>query len=207
MVWIITGIIISYLIGSIPTAYLFSRWLKGVDIRKCGSGNVGATNALRVLGKVPGIIVLLLDILKGFFVVVFVANLINLQIAFISSQKIRVIFGLFCITGHNWNIFLGFKGGKGIATTLGVLLGLAVKIAGLKIVLSLVILTWTVIFIITRIVSLASIAACLALPIYSFIFKLPKIMLVLSVIIALFILLRHKPNIERLLTKKEPRLF
>jgi len=178
-----------------------------VDIRKCGSGNVGATNALRVLGKVPGVTVLLLDVLKGFLVVTSVANLIAPSVTFISNQKIQLILGIACIAGHNWTIFLGFKGGKGIAVTLGVLLGLAFKIAGLKTVLILAVLTWLIIFIITRIVSLASVLTCITLPIYSAIFKIPQSLLLVSIIISLFILLRHKSNIRRLLARKEPRLF
>ncbi|MFH1269515.1 MAG: glycerol-3-phosphate 1-O-acyltransferase PlsY [Candidatus Omnitrophota bacterium] len=207
MLWIITGILVSYLIGSIPTAYIFGRLLKGLDIRKFGSGNVGATNALRVLGKPVGISVLLLDILKGFVAVFFLGNIITARVAGISDTPIRVILGLCCISGHNWTIFLGFKGGKGMATTLGVLLGLAVKVSGIKVVFAMVIITWVAVFLITRIVSLASILSTVALPVYMFLFKQSPILIYSSILLCAFIILRHKANLKRLMQGKEPRLF
>jgi len=207
MPWIIPGILISYLIGSIPTAYIFGRLLKGIDIRKFGSGNVGATNALRVLGKPVGISVLVLDILKGFVAVFFLGNIIAARITGISDITARVLLGFCCICGHNWTIFLRFKGGKGMATTLGVLLGLAVKSAGIKVVFVLVILTWLVVFIISRIVSLASILSGITLPVYMFLWKQPNILIYSSVLLATFIILRHKSNLKRLFQGKEPRLF
>ncbi len=206
MPWIIPGILISYLIGSIPTAYIFARALKGIDIRKFGSGNVGATNALRVLGKTVGISVLVLDILKGFVAVFFLGNIIAARITGVSDITARLLLGFCCICGHNWTIFLRFKGGKGMATTLGVLLGLAVKAAGIKVVFALVILTWLVVFIITKIVSLASILSGIALPVYMFLFKQPRILIYSSVLLAIFIILRHKSNLKRLFQGKEPRL-
>jgi len=207
MLWIILGILISYLIGSIPTAYIFGRALKRIDIRKFGSGNVGATNALRVLGKPAGIVVLVLDILKGFVTVFFLGNIIVARITGISDITTRVLLGLSCICGHNWTIFLKFKGGKGMATTLGVLLGLTVKVAGLKLIFALVILTWLVVFIITRIVSLASILSGITLPVYMFLFKQPRILICSSVLLSMFIILRHKSNLKRIFEGKEPRLF
>jgi len=206
MLWIILAITISYLIGSIPTAYIFGRLLKGIDIRKFGSGNVGATNALRVLGKPAGITILILDILKGFLVVVFLGNFIALRMMDISSETLRIILGLSCICGHNWTLFLKFKGGKGVATTFGVLLGLAIKIAGLKLVVGLAILTWLVIFIITRIVSLASVLTGISLPIYMMFFKQSFSLISLSIILSIFILLRHRANLKRLFQGKESRL-
>ncbi len=205
---LILGVLISYIIGSIPTAYIFGRVLKGIDIRKFGSGNIGATNALRVLGKWPGITVLVLDILKGFTAVVFLGNLVVARMDGISQTSARILLGLSCICGHNWTIFLKFKGGKGMATTLGVLLGLAVRVAGLKLIFALVILTWLVIFIITRIVSLASILAGITLPIYMLFFGPRERMLIFSgILICLFIILRHKDNLKRLFQGKEPPLF
>jgi len=206
MLWIIPiGIVISYLIGSIPTAYIFGRVLKGIDIRKFGSGNVGATNALRVLGKPVGISVLVLDILKGFVVVFFLGNTIVARITGISDITARVLLGFCCICGHNWTIFLRFKGGKGMATTLGILLGLAVKSVGIKVVFALVILTWLAVFILTRIVSLASILSGITLPAYMFLFKQPRILIYSSVLFAIFIILRHRSNLKRIFQGKEPR--
>ena len=208
MLWIILGIIISYFIGSIPTAFIFGRILKGIDIRQFGSGNVGATNALRVLGKGPGIMVLVLDILKGLVAVLFLGNFVlaKAKMVGISDEILRTLLGLSCISGHNWTIFLRFKGGKGVATTLGVLLGLAVKISGLKIVLGLVILTWIFMFLIIRIVSLASVICGISLPIYMVLFKQSNFLIFFGMLLAIFIILRHGSNIKRVLQGKERRL-
>jgi acyl phosphate:glycerol-3-phosphate acyltransferase len=197
MLWIITGIIISYLVGSIPTAYIFGRLLKGIDIRKFGSGNVGATNAFRVLGRGVGITVLALDALKGFATVVFLAP---------SGELFAIVFGLCCVIGHIWTIFLGFRGGKGMATTLGVLLGLAFKISGLKIVLGVAILIWLVTFIISRIISLASVVSAIALPMLMVVFRQSVTLISLSIILSALVILRHRPNINRLFKGQEPRL-
>jgi len=207
MPWIIAALIISYLLGSIPTAYLFGRILKGVDIRKIGSGNVGATNAMRALGKGPGIAVLLLDILKGFIVVVFLGDLFSGKTILLESQNLRIIMGLCSICGHNWTIFLRFKGGKGIATTFGVLLGLALRLPGLSMVISILVLTWMAVFMVSRIVSLASIAAAIALPVSILFFKQPALLTAAGIILCVFVLIRHKSNLLRILQGKEPRLY
>jgi len=206
MLRIISGIIISYLVGSIPTAYIFGRLLKGIDIRKFGSGNVGATNALRVLGRGPGISVLVLDILKGFIVVTLLADILSSAVTGVSVETLRIIFGLSCICGHNWTVFLRFKGGKGIATTFGVLLGLAIKIGGLKVILALSVITWLIIFFMSRIVSLSSVITGIALFVYMFAFKQSNTLKFLSIILAIFIIIRHKSNLKRILQGKEPRL-
>jgi glycerol-3-phosphate acyltransferase PlsY len=182
------------------------RVLKGIDIRKFGSGNVGATNALRVLGKPAGITVLILDILKGFITVLFLGNILIHKATGISDVSLRVILGICCICGHNWTIFLKFKGGKGMATTLGVLLGLAVKIAALKLIFALVIVTWLIVFLIFRIVSLASIISALSLCAYMLLFKAPRTLIYTSILLCAFIILRHKSNLNRLFQGKEPRL-
>ncbi|MCM8801561.1 MAG: glycerol-3-phosphate 1-O-acyltransferase PlsY [Candidatus Omnitrophica bacterium] len=206
MLQLILAILVSYLLGSIPTAYIFGRCLKGIDIRRFGSGNVGATNAFRVLGKVPGIIILLLDILKGFVSVFFLGNLFKSKID-VSYEIILIILGLACISGHNWMIFLRFKGGKGVATSLGVLLAFATMIPSLRMVFFLVICSWLAIFLIFRIVSLASVLTGLSLPLYMIIFKQSLSLILTGVIIAIFILLRHRSNLKRILQGKEPRLF
>ena len=206
MLWIITAIITSYLLGSCPTAYIFGRLLKGIDIRDFGSGNVGATNALRVLGKGPGIAVLLLDIFKGLAAVSILGRIFGPKIPGLSREALSVLLGICCIMGHNWTIFLRFKGGKGIATSLGVLIGLAVNLQGLRIVLGLAIATWFIAFLLTRIVSLASILSALLLPVYMFLSGQPAILMFSSLILSFFVILRHRPNLNRLLQGKEPRL-
>ena len=207
MLLIIVALLVSYLVGSIPTAYLFGKALKGIDIRKTGSGNVGATNALRVLGKRVGITVLILDILKGLIVVSLLANFFVKQPVLWQTQNLRIIMGLCCICGHNWTIFLQFKGGKGIATSFGVLLGLALYIANLNIVVGLIILSWFLVFFSFRIVSLASIITALVLPVYSVFFRQPPLLIGLSLLLCLFVTLRHKANLVRIFQGKEPRLY
>lgn len=199
---IILVLVISYLIGSIPTAYIFGRLLKGIDIRKFGSGNVGATNAMRLLGRQAGITVLGLDILKGFLPVVFLANFIP----DFNQEVLLVLIGLSCILGHIWTIFLRFKGGKGIATTLGVLIGLSQKVPSLKLVLGITVLLWLVVFILSRIVSLASVMAALSLPILMLVFKQGPIFISSSILLCLLALLRHQANLKRLFQGKEERL-
>ena len=201
MVNIIFGIIISYLIGSCPTAYLFGKWYKGIDIREHGSGNMGATNVFRVLGKIPGTIVLILDIVKGIIPPTIVGDLLGLD-----RIILRVILGLVAVCGHNWTIFLGFKGGKGIATSLGVLIGLTIEIPGLRPVLLVCIGTWIVLFLITGYVSLSSIIAAVILPLAMLFTNQPFEMIALGVIFCIFVVLRHKANIKRLLSGKESRV-
>lgn len=206
MLWTIAALLLSYLLGSIPTAYLFVKILKGADIRKIGSGNVGATNAMRALGKGPGIIVLFLDILKGFAAVVFLGDYFIKQPVLLQEQNLRILIGLCCICGHNWTVFLKFKGGKGIAASFGVLLGLSLGIPGLNAVIGLIILTWIIVFSVSRIVSLASICAAVALPIFCLFFKQPFVVVLISFLLCIFVILRHKANLLRLLQGRENRL-
>jgi len=207
MLLTIVALLASYLLGSIPTAYLFGKALKGVDIRKVGSGNVGATNALRVLGKGPGIAVLITDILKGLIVVSFLGDYFTHKEILWQIQNLRIIMGLCCICGHNWTIFLQFKGGKGIATSLGVLLGLSLRISGLNIVIGILIIIWFAVFFLSRIVSLASIIAALGLPISCVFFKQSNLMILVALILCIFVIIRHKANLSRIFQGKEPRLY
>lgn len=198
---IILGIILSYLIGSIPTAYIFGKILKGIDIRQHGSGNVGATNVFRVLGKKPGIAVLLLDILKGVIAVVLVSDLLGL-----TKVIHRVILAAMVVCGHNWTVFLKFKGGKGIATSLGVLIGLTIKIAVIRPVLVWVVLIWILCFLTTRIISVSSIIATTCLPIIMVLTNQEITIICLGIMFCLFVVLRHKANIRRLFAGQEPRV-
>jgi acyl phosphate:glycerol-3-phosphate acyltransferase len=195
------SILVSYLIGSIPTAYIFGRLIKGIDIRQHGSGNVGATNAFRILGKGPGTVVLLIDILKGALVTSLVADLFGM-----TDPLARVFLGLVVVCGHNWTVFLNFKGGKGIATSLGVLIGLTIAISSIRPVVLYTLLTWIVCFIISGYVSLASVIASVALPILSLAFPQPFAVVSLAIILCVFVVLRHRPNITRLLEGKESKV-
>jgi glycerol-3-phosphate acyltransferase PlsY len=197
---ILFGLLAAYLLGSIPTAYIFGKVLKGIDIREHGSGNVGATNAFRVLGKGPGTVVLLVDIAKGFLAVTLVGDFFGLD-----KILFRVLLALIAVSGHNWTVFLQFKGGKGIATSLGVLIGLAVKIAVLRPVLLICILTWTGVFFTTGYVSLASILAVLALS-FSMLMTQSLELVILGVIFCIFVVLRHQANIHRILSGTESQV-
>ncbi len=198
---IILSIIASYLIGAIPTAYIFGRVLKKIDIRKFGSGNVGATNAFRVLGKGPGTLVLLLDVLKGVMATAVIPDVFHFN-----SVMARVLLGLIAVAGHNWTIFLQFKGGKGIATSLGVLIGLTIAIPSARLVVLGTVLVWVVIFLSSQIVSLASIIAAMALPIFMVVTIQPFELILLGVVLCLVIVWRHRPNIKRLMRGEESRV-
>ena len=198
---ILLGIILSYLLGSIPTAYIAGRLYKKIDIREHGSGNVGATNVFRVLGKEAGIIVLVIDILKGLLAVSVLANILGL-----TEVWQRVVLALAAVSGHNWTIFLQFKGGKGMATSLGVLIGLTIAIASIRMVVLVTMLAWLVSFFLTGIVSLSSIIAGVVLPIIMALTNQPFALVCLGVIICIFVVFRHRPNIKRLLLGQEPRV-
>lgn len=206
MLWIILAVTISYLIGSIPTAYILGKILKGKDLRQFGSHNVGATNAFRVLGRGIGITVLFIDIIKGMIPVVLISDYIIAKNIYVSDEIIRVILGIACACGHNWTIFLNFKGGKGVAVTFGVLLGLAIRYSTLRIIFGYVLGVWIITFFILRMVSVASLLSSLALPLFMFWFKQKQEFIILSIILSVFIIFRHKSNIKRILAGKEPRL-
>lgn len=205
MLWIILGISVSYLVGGIPTAYIFGRILKGVDIRKFGSGNVGATNAWRLLGKKIGITVLLLDLLKGLIPVVFLGDFLLGRTGF-NAEVLRVSLGLSCIFGHIWTVFLGLKGGKGIATTFGVFMGLAMRLESLRLIFALLLLSWLAVFWVARIVSLASVACAVSLPVYMLLFKQSNFLFFSSFLLSALVIYRHKSNLQRIFSGKEPRL-
>ena len=193
----------AYLLGSIPTGFLVAK-ARGIDIRTVGSGNIGATNVLRILGKPAGIAVLLADALKGWLAVVLVTR--GIIAAFgtpataSEEDPQRIVAALCAILGHNFTCWLRFKGGKGIATTAGVLTALVPW--ALAIILSV----WIVLFAVTRIVSVASLAAAATLPFASFLTtKNWKLTLVTGAMGALAIY-KHRSNIQRLLAGTEPRM-
>jgi len=201
LVAVIISLLISYLIGSVPTAYIFGKCLKGIDIRQHGSGNVGATNAFRVLGKGPGLLIFILDILKGVLAVALTSSLFGLD-----QPLVLVLLGIAVVGGHNWTLFLQFKGGKGMATSLGVLIGLTVKIAAIRPVLVLSVIIWIFTFILSGFISLASVVSSICLPILMVLSGQSFEMISLGIIFCMFIVLRHRSNIQRLISKGEPRV-
>ena len=196
----IFGLFLAYLLGSIPTAYLAGKFCKGIDIRQHGSKNVGATNVFRVLGKGPGIVVLVVDILKGVLAVTLIPALLGLgQVAHF------ILLGLAAVCGHNWTVFLRFKGGKGVATSLGVLIGLTISIASMRFIVLLCVLVWLGVFVGFGYVSLASIVSVFCLPFLMVAFSQSVELVILGVVFCFLVIWRHRPNIRRLLEGRESR--
>ena len=193
------AIFASYLAGSIPTGYIVGRLMKGIDIRNFGSGNMGATNVVRVLGKGPGILTLVIDMIKGLVAVLWIARLFNNDSGF-SQSNFQLGCGIAAIGGHNWTCFLRFKGGKGVATSTGVFLGLAPYVT-----LCLVGL-WCVSAYLTRYVSLSSIIASTALPIFLWVFDKPIAWVAAGFLLSLISIWKHRSNIKRLLDGKENKI-
>ena len=187
-------IISCYLLGSIPFGYIVGKLFKKIDIREFGSGNIGATNALRILGPPLASFVVIGDIGKGIFSIYLV------QYLGIDNLLILTIAGLAVICGHDWSLFLGFKGGKGIATTFGVVFALNPTIS----ILALII--WGVVVITTRYVSLSSIFAVISIFIFTILFKQPYEYIIFSAIIMILGIFKHKENIKRLKLKKERKI-
>jgi acyl phosphate:glycerol-3-phosphate acyltransferase len=187
-------IVLCYLLGSIPTGYLAGR-LRGLDIRAVGSGNIGATNVFRALGKTAGIVVLALDAFKGFASCRYVPMLVGAA----PSENLRIAAGLAAILGHNYTCWLKFKGGKGIATSAGVLLG------WLPLSLAIVLTLWLIVFAISRYVSLASIAAALALPLAVWLTHGSSRMVIIGGVLGGLAIYKHRGNIQRLLNGTEHR--
>ncbi len=185
-------ILVAYLIGSIPTGYLFTKAILNVDIRDYGSGNVGATNVARKLGFKMGAAVALIDIFKGFLPV-----MIGRNILYDSPEYLIFIIGFFAIIGHDWSVFLKFDGGKGVATTFGVILGLNF--------ISFIILTviWLSIAFTIKIVSLASIVGIGTLPISIWFLTGSGIETFMAFLLFLFVLYTHRANIKRLINGEE----
>ena len=187
-------IIICYLLGSVPFGYIVGKLFKKIDIREFGSGNIGATNAFRILGPSLASLVAIGDIGKGIFSV-YLVKYLN-----IDSSLILAIAGLAVICGHDWSLFLGFKGGKGIATTFGVIFALNSTIAILALIVG------GVVVITTRYVSLASIFAVISIFIFTILLKQPYEYIVFSAIILTLGIFKHRENIERLKSKKERKI-
>lgn len=197
---VLLGVIVCYLLGTVSSAYILVKILKGKDIRDFGSGNVGATNASRVLGKLPGLLVLVLDILKGVIAVVVIGSFIGDRVD-ISVEIIKSLFGMAVVCGHVFNAFLGFKGGKGVATSAGVLVSLSPAAVFLGIVIFLIVVS------ITKYVSLGSILCSILIPFFMLSLKAPYAYVVLGSVLCILIVAKHKANINRLLTGRERKAF
>ena len=187
------SLVLGYLLGSIPTGWLAGRWLKGIDLRALGSGSTGATNVLRQVGKGPALIVFFIDVGKG-AAAVLIARALGL------GDWIQVLAGLTALAGHIWPVWLGFKGGKAVATGLGMFLGLAwpVGLASFGVFLA--------VFSLSRYVSLASVLAAISLPLLMAAGTDSNANLVVALVAMLLVLWRHRSNIKRLINGTEPKL-
>lgn len=209
-----TIIILSYLVGSIPTSIIISKLSHGIDIREHGSGNAGGTNVMRVLGWKKGLLVIILDALKGAFAVVVIARLHYGGLPFQNVSPfddftlVQIIAGISAVVGHIWTVFAGFRGGKGIATALGML----IMIITVDMLIALAI--FIIVVSISRYVSLGSILAALSVPL-TLVFRenilhdhIPSYSTLLPFVaaVALLVVFTHRKNVARLLNGTESKL-
>jgi acyl phosphate:glycerol-3-phosphate acyltransferase len=187
--------VLCYFLGSIPTGFLWAK-ARGIDIRKVGSGNIGATNVMRALGKGPGLAVLLIDAAKGFLPVYIAPRLFPDA----NHGALQITCCIFVIAGHNWTCWLNFKGGKGVATSSGAML------AFLPVPFLCAFGVWIIIFAIWRYVSLASIGAAVVMPITTLLYEKDMTPFIFTVILAAVVVYKHKSNIHRLLAGTENRI-
>jgi glycerol-3-phosphate acyltransferase PlsY len=206
--------VLSYLVGSIPTSIIVARWRRGIDIRQHGSGNAGGTNVIRVLGWRMGVFVILMDMAKGLFATIVVARLMYGPIPFTNLTPfddftvVQIIAGCAAILGHVWTVFAGFRGGKGIATAAGMLLG----VAPIEVAVSFGV--FALVFLITHYVSLGSLSAAVAFPLTMFfrenvfMAEVPgyNTLIFFSLGISVLIIYTHRANIRRLLRGTENKI-
>ena len=199
VLWIVT-LAIAYLLGSIPTGYLLIRAFRNEDIRESGSGNIGATNVARSGSTGLGIATLVLDALKGIVAVV-IAQHLGQWAGYPNAYDLAAVAGLFAVIGHIFPLWLGFRGGKGVATALGVFLAL------MPLTTLFAVLIFAVVFAITRFVSLASIVAAVSLAILCVFYDTRRQIIVdlVYVAIPLLVIAKHHGNISRLLARTEPK--
>lgn len=209
-----TIIILSYLIGSIPTSIIISKATKGIDIREHGSGNAGGTNVMRVLGWKHGLLVILLDALKGVLAVVVVARLHYGSMPFENATPfddftlVQIIAGISAVIGHVWTVFAGFKGGKGIATALGMLLMIVTVDMLIAIGVFILVVTFS------RYVSLGSLAGAVAVPLTLIVREnifnvdIPNYntLLPFLIFVAMLVIFTHRKNVIRLLNGNESKI-
>ena len=199
----IIAIIIAYMVGSVPSAIWVSKWFFGVDVRDYGSKNAGATNTFRVIGKKAGFPVLFFDILKGWASVKGLSYLFSVyELGSDLYINLELAIGMAAVFGHVFPIYEGFKGGKGVATLLGIILAINFPAAAVCFVI------FIVVFIYTKYVSLGAISAAFFFPFITiYIFKAESLSLIyFSIVISLLVILTHRKNIDRLLKKEENKM-
>lgn len=188
---IVLLILLSYLVGSIPTGYLIAKHVMHIDIREHGSGNPGAANVYRIVGKWAGVSTFLIDAIKG-FVPVLLARIFCPDI-----YVIAIVCGVVAILGHMWTIYLKFRGGKGVATSAGVFFALA------PIPTTCAFISFIILVAIWGRISIGSIAACVVLPLVSWCMDYPLAEKIMVTAVGLLVIYKHIPNIKRLLSQKE----
>ena len=198
----ILALVFAYLIGSVPTSVWLGKYYHGIDIREHGSGNAGATNTFRIFGKKLGITVLTIDILKGWIAVKLFYVLYESGQSVDELFNLKIRLGICALLGHVFPIYVGFKGGKGVATLLGIILALNHEAALMSIGVFLIV------FLITRYVSLSSILAGLFFPVVVMVISKTSqpAMVVFALMISVAVVITHQKNIERLLSNKESRV-
>ncbi len=189
----VLGFVLGHLCGSIPSGLWIVQALHGIDIRNYGSKNIGTTNVFRTVGPKTAVMVLLADAFKGILAVWLVS-------AYFHNPVLDVVTALGALLGHNYSVFLGFKGGKGVATALGLLVFLMPKAAPCSFGV------WLVLVLATRYVSLGSIVAAIVTPFLAWYMEYPLAYVIFSAIAAFFVVLRHKENIQRLLSGTESKI-
>ncbi len=205
MIYLLLVLLMSYVVGSIPTSIIAGKWLRGIDIRQYGSGNAGATNVFRVLGWKAGVVVLIIDMAKGFIPTVFFYKLALGRVGLVGID-LQLLAGFSAVAGHIWTVFAGFKGGKGVGTGAGMLLGIAPAAVGISLLVFLITVA------LTRYVSLGSILSAITFPCALFFLEhaglrqVPPQLYGFGVFIALLILFTHRSNMVRLLQGKEHRI-
>ncbi len=182
----------TYLLAGIPFGYIFVRIFKGIDVRTVGSGNIGATNVYRAGGATVAALTGIFDMLKGFVPVFFAIRHYGMNFAAITA--------VVAIIGHSYTIYMKFKGGKGVATTVGAFLGIS------PVGVLIGIATWIVVLFITRIVAVASLTAVTVGGIYIFLTTASAVLKVIVVLAVAIVLIRHRSNIQRLIRGEEPRI-
>lgn len=203
MISLLSILILSYLVGSIPTSIITGRILKRIDIRDYGSGNAGGTNAFRVLGWKAGVFVTLFDIAKGTFSTIVISKIHIDALPFDNATLIMILAGICAILGHTYTIFAGFRGGKGVGTGAGMLIGL------FPIALPFCIIVFALVLFSTGIVSISSMAAAFSLPIVLIILdnlfskNVDITLIIFSIIIPFFIIFTHRSNMKRLIRGEE----
>ena len=216
------GVFLSYFLGSIPFGFILAKLVKGIDIRTVGSGNIGATNVARVVGIKTGITALIFDVLKGFVATTLIpfsffviaggdigagsaAEILREIVAGQGFTGLRILCGFAGIAGHVWTCFLRLKGGKGVATSLGVMLGLA------PLATIIAFSVWIIVTAVTRYVSAGSIAAAVALPVAFACLSWGELgenrrLFAVIVVVGLLVIVRHRSNIKRLLNGTEGQI-